>query len=446
MKKIKYIILSIFSIATLFSCSDTEDIRNDIDDLNARLDKIEAMLPQINQDIENYQGILNGNILVLGHRLDENTGDYTLDLSNGTTITVYSGKVVDEDIPKMTIGENNNWYYTINGETKPLLGDDDNPVSADPTNGRTPEVKVNSKGEWIYRFDGGEWIEGIGLAYPSKASGVKSIFDEVIVSPDGNSLTFKWTTGEDKLEKTISVYGGLDLTIQYETSPVVFGLGETKQFIIEQKGVENIVIETMNWAIKLDETEMTVTAPGTNTLKQEYEDKLVIKIFSKEGFCRLVTMPVKLLTTKIDEGSATAWQNFLSGNENVLLDYSYAGYMHGEVTPPDASAMGYTVKNIKDYKVNGVSDRQAFINILAEAGILASKELAGEDGYKNRTKEANLVIYFPEGTYVLHNDDDNTTVSGKQQDAKDSKGNNVSTAIKISASNLIIKGDGPGKP
>lgn len=445
MKKIKYIILSIFSIATLFSCSDTEDIRNDIDDLNARLDKIEAMLPQINQDIENYQGILNGNILVLGHRLDENTGDYTLDLSNGTTITVYSSKVVDEDIPKMTIGEDNNWYYTINGETKPLLGDDDNPVSADPINGKTPEVKVNSKGEWIYRFDGGEWIEGIGVAYPSTASGVKSIFDEVIVSPDGNFLTFKWTTGEDKLAKTISVYGGLDLTIQYETSPVVFGLGETKKFTIEQEGVEKIVIETMNWVIKLDETEMTVTAPSVNTLNEEYEDKLVIKIFSKEGFCRLVTMPVKLLTTKIDEGSATAWQNFLSGNENILLDYSYAGYKHGEGTPPDAFAMGYTVKNIKDYKVNGVSDRQAFINILAESGILATKELAGEDGYKNRTKEANLVIYFPEGTYVLHNDDDNTTVSDKQQDAKDSKGNNVSTAIKISASNLIIKGDGPGK-
>ena len=146
------------------------------------------------------------------------------------------------------------------------------------------------------------------------------------------------------------------------------------------------------------------------------------------------------------DNMADAWRRFImKTDDNVLLDYSYAGYDHGESAPADGFAWGYTVKNIKDYLAPGVSDRQAFINILAEAGILATKDIAGEDGYKNRTKEANLVIYFPEGTYVLHNNDDNTTDPSKQQDAKDSKGNNVSTAIKISASNLIIKGDGPGK-
>lgn len=143
---------------------------------------------------------------------------------------------------------------------------------------------------------------------------------------------------------------------------------------------------------------------------------------------------------------AEAWRRFImKTDDNVLLDYSYAGYNYGESAPADGFAWGYTVKNIKDYLAPGVSDRQAFINILAEAGILATKDIAGEDGYKNRTKEANLVIYFPEGTYVLHNDDDNTKDSSKQQDAIDKKGNNVSTAIKISASNFIIKGDGAGK-
>ena len=146
------------------------------------------------------------------------------------------------------------------------------------------------------------------------------------------------------------------------------------------------------------------------------------------------------------DNMADAWRRFImKTDDNVLLDYSYAGYDHGESAPADGFAWGYTVKNIKDYLAPGVSDRQAFINILAEVGILATKDIAGEDGYKNRTKEANLVIYFPEGTYVLHNDDDNTTDPNKQQYAKDPKGNNVSTAIKISASNLIIKGDGPGK-
>lgn len=427
MKKIKYIILSIFSIATLFSCSDTEDIRNDIDDLNARLDKIEAMLPQINQDIENYQGILNGNILVLGHRLDENTGDYTLDLSNGTTITVYSNKVVDEDIPKMTIGEDNYWYYTINGETKLLPGEDGNPVSADPVNGKTPQIKVDNNGEWIYKYGDGDWIDGIGIADPAKGSGVKSIFDEVIVSPDGNSLTFKWTTDQNKLEKTVPIFGGLNMDIQYSGTPT-FGLGQVQKFNITQEGVTDIIIETMNWGIKIDEKEMTVTAPNVNTLKEAYEDKLVIKIFSKEGFCRLVTMPVKLLTTKIDEGSATAWQNFLSGNENILLDYSYAGYMHGEGTPPDVNSLsGYTTVNIKEYKeTKGIESYRLALN-----KILYDKKLVrtcpGETGNNNYSNaNANLIVYFPEGEYVLQD------------------GTETDIFPQIIGGNFVIKGAGAG--
>lgn len=96
-----------------------EDIRNDIDDLNARLDKIEAMLPQLNEDIAHYQGILNGQILVFDYERKDN-GDYTLSLSDGTIMTVYSG-VPAEDVPVMSIGSDGYWYYTMNGETKPLL-------------------------------------------------------------------------------------------------------------------------------------------------------------------------------------------------------------------------------------------------------------------------------------------------------------------------------------
>lgn len=209
MKKIKYLLLSIFSLATLFSCSDRDDIRNDIDDLNARLDKIEAQLPQMNQDIANYQGILNGQILVLGYTIDEKTGDYTLDLSNGTTISVYSN-VPSEDLPIMSIGSDGNWYYTMNGETKPLLDEDGKTVSANPTDGKTPEFSVKD-GQWIYRYDDGEWLDGIGVADPVQGSGEHSIFDSVTVSEDGNSMTFTWTSEGGQLSKEVALYGGLSL-------------------------------------------------------------------------------------------------------------------------------------------------------------------------------------------------------------------------------------------
>lgn len=421
MKRIKYLILSIISIATLFSCSDMDDIRNDIDDLNARLDKLEAQLPQINQDIANYQGILNGQILVLGYNLDEETGDYTIDLSNGTTITVYSNKVRNEDIPVMSIGADGNWYYTLNGETKPLLDGQGNPVSANPTDGKTPEFSVDENGQWIYRYDDGEWLDGIGVANPVQGSGENSIFESVTVSEDGNSMTFTWNTDAGQLSKEVALFGGLSLTVKYgDVTPVVFGLGQVQKFEVVQEGVENIVIETTNWGIELGEKEMTVTAPKVNVFGKDYEDKLVIKIFSKEGYCRLVTIPVKLLNSTIDKNSAIAWQNFLSGTDNVLLDYSYAGYNYGETVPADGFSLGYTVYNVKDVmEKNSLSARQAFEKILDDNKLIRKTNTTATNA------TARILIYFPAGEYNLQ---DNTT-----------------RPLPIFGGNFVIKGDGPDK-
>lgn len=421
MKRIKYLILSIISIATLFSCSDMDDIRNDIDDLNARLDKLEAQLPQINQDIANYQGILNGQILVLGYNLDEETGDYTIDLSNGTTITVYSNKVRNEDIPVMSIGADGNWYYTLNGETKPLLDGQGNPVSANPTDGKTPEFSVDENGQWIYRYDDGEWLDGIGVADPVQGSGENSIFESVTVSEDGNSMTFTWNTDAGQLSKEVALFGGLSLTVKYgDVTPVVFGLGQVQKFEVVQEGVENIVIETTNWGIELGEKEMTVTAPKVNVFGKDYEDKLVIKIFSKEGYCRLVTIPVKLLNSTIDKNSAIAWQNFLSGTDNVLLDYSYAGYNYGETVPADGFSLGYTVYNVKDVmEKNSLSARQAFEKILDDNKLIRKTNTSATNA------TARILIYFPAGEYNLQ---DNTT-----------------RPLPIFGGNFVIKGDGPDK-
>lgn len=421
MKRIKYLILSIISIATLFSCSDMDDIRNDIDDLNARLDKLEAQLPQINQDIANYQGILNGQILVLGYNLDEETGDYTIDLSNGTTITVYSNKVRNEDIPVMSIGTDGNWYYTLNGETKPLLDGQGNQVSANPTDGKTPEFSVDENGQWIYRYDDGEWLDGIGVANPVQGSGDNSIFESVTVSEDGNSMTFTWNTDAGQLSKEVALFGGLSLTVKYgDVTPVVFGLGQVQKFEVVQEGVENIVIETTNWGIELGEKEMTVTAPKVNVFGKDYEDKLVIKIFSKEGYCRLVTIPVKLLNSTIDKNSAIAWQNFLSGTDNVLLDYSYAGYNYGETVPADGFSLGYTVYNVKDVmEKNSLSARQAFEKILDDNKLIRKTNTSATNA------TARILIYFPAGEYNLQ---DNTT-----------------RPLPIFGGNFVIKGDGPDK-
>lgn len=116
--------------------------------------------------------------------------------------------------------------------------------------------------------------------------------------------------------------------------------------------------------------------------------------------------------------SCKTWDSFIKGNkDNVLLDFSYAGYMHGEVEAPDAYSLGYEVFNVVDFGAvanDNLSDRQAFIDAVAAA-----------------KKKKSGVVYFPEGDFILHDTTDN--VDGR------------SSEIVVDMSNLIIKGAGRDK-
>ncbi|WP_304321271.1 PL29 family lyase N-terminal domain-containing protein [Phocaeicola plebeius] len=294
MKKIKYILLGILSITALFACSDRDEIQNDINDLNARLDKIEAMLPQMNENIALYQAALNGKYMIVDC-VKEADGDYVLKLSNGEefNVGIYSGAVADEELPLLEIRDEI-WYYKYPGDTdfQPLLDENEQPVSAS-IDGRTPQFKVNEFGYWIYSFDDENWLGGasIGPADPGKT--FSSLFSSVETLEDGSLLIFGLLDGSTV---EIPVFNGLTLTLaDYDGSPVTFSPGDTKDWTIEQGNkVDKIVIETVNWSIKVEETKMTVTAPAVNPIGKEYDDQLVLKIYSKEGYCRVVTIPVKL--------------------------------------------------------------------------------------------------------------------------------------------------------
>ena len=144
----------------------------------------------------------------------------------------------------------------------------------------------------------------------------------------------------------------------------------------------------------------------------------------------------KVITAQVQGKTTTeAWNKFVAGSsDNVLLDFSYAGYRHGEEEAPDGFAFGYKIENVKErMQQKNMSARAAFLDIINEYKL--------DKGIKN----ANVVIYFPEGTYVLHNDDDNTYDANKTDFDSDAKGNNVSNEILMYGGNFVIKGDGADK-
>ena len=442
MKKVISIICITLLVA-LYSCDERDDLRSDIDNLKERVANLEASIEQMNSDISNYQQMVEGKILVVGYSKDEQD-NYTIELSNGETITIYSGKVDMNDMPLFSVNASGHWAYTINDMTTELLVND-KPVSAIPeagTAGVTPKLKVDANGFWLVSIDNGSTWNKLGnnqIADGTQAvANASSLFSNVTIDEATGQITF--TIRADNSQVKVPIYGkDFYLTIKYEGT-ATFGLGQKQEFLVEQANVETATIENQTWGVKLTENKLIVTAPKTNVQGKEYEEQIYIKIFSKEGYCRVVKLPVKLLTTKIDANSAIAWQHFKTGENNVLPDYSYAGYNHGESAPQGAFSLGYQVINVKErMTAKNMTAREALISILQEKG------MTKVNGTNKLNANAKIVIYFPAGDYILHNDDDNTRDESKQKDAVDSKNNNVSSGIEIYGGNFVIKGDGPDK-
>ena len=442
MKKVISIICITLLVA-LYSCDERDDLRSDIDNLKERVANLEASIEQMNSDISNYQQMVEGKILVVGYSKDEQD-NYTIELSNGETVTIYSGKVDMNDMPLFSVNASGHWAYTINDMTTELLVND-KPVSAIPeagTAGVTPKLKVDANGFWLISIDNGSTWNKLGnnqIADGTQAvANASSLFSNVTIDEATGQITF--TIRADNSQVKVPIYGkDFYLTIKYEGT-ATFGLGQKQEFLVEQANVETATIENQTWGVKLTENKLIVTAPKTNVQGKEYEEQIYIKIFSKEGYCRVVKLPVKLLTTEIDANSALACQRFRQGEDNVLPDYSYAGYNHGESAPQGAFSLGYQVINVKErMTAKNMTAREALISILQEKG------MTRVNGTNKLNANAKIVIYFPAGDYVLHNDDDNTRDESKQKDAVDSKNNNVSSGIEIYGGNFVIKGDGPDK-
>ena len=108
-------------------------------------------------------------------------------------------------------------------------------------------------------------------------------------------------------------------------------------------------------------------------------------------------------TTSLNAQNTPAWDKFVNNaDDNVLLDFSYAGYDHGKTLPKDysdvnemAKELGYKIYNVCDYGAvpnDGKSDRAAVEKIVNTIG----------KGKAN----AKAIIYFPEGEYILHTEEE----------------------------------------
>lgn len=294
MKKILILLICLLPVITFTACDDKDDIRKDIDDLNARLDALEDDLVDLNIGIKSFQDAMKGLVLIADYSMDEK-GNCTLTLSDGKKLVIYSGQPAGE-IPTLGVNDAGNWTYTLNGETKELTDKDGNPCPAVPVDGKdgkTPTISIDSDGYWCYTIEGGEVqrIEGrYNIANIEKIPG--GIFSSVTV--EGNNMTFGFADGST----TIPLLGGLNLAfsnVSGELTSVTVAKAGSITITATSTNVDNIIIDQTPLKVNLTDAasdNLTISAKGVAA--GEYT--VYFQIFSKEGY-RLIK-PLKVTVSE----------------------------------------------------------------------------------------------------------------------------------------------------
>ena len=282
MKKILILILSLLPVITFTACDDKDDIRKDINELNTRLDALTDNLESLNTSIKSFQEAMQGIVLITEYSMDEK-GNYTLKMSDGTELTVYSG-LPDEDIPVLGVSEDGYWTYTFNGETIKLSS---KAKPEDGKDGETPTISIDEEGYWCYTIAGGE-TQRIGGPYNiadiTKIPG--SIFANVVVKD--NVMTFSFAEGGTT---DIPLLGGLNMTFAdgvTSLTSVTIANNTLKELKVEQTNVDKIIIDPTPLTIDLTDTSLAIQTKGVNPGVYDVH----FQIFSKEGYRLIKSLKV----------------------------------------------------------------------------------------------------------------------------------------------------------
>ncbi len=426
MKK-KLTVLTAIIMSILSSCVDTTELENRIDKIDERITALQNEVGRINDDIVLLNKLLNDDLVIVGvEEIMTDDGQtvkgYALEFKDGSTMEVTFGADYQAAMPTVRVSEDGYWEVSFDGgkyfETLGKVNHD----------GSAPSFLIDSEGFWTVSFGGGyERIldangEEINALDPPSIP-FTPIFESISYDESRSVMTFKLTEGQT-IE--VPVIDSFYIRVMIGGKNTML-LNETRTFEVEHGDVAEVIIKAPEgWNAKLLDNRISVTAPGSGE-KKEYTFEMTA--VSTHGYIKTGTFSLSLNPVRIDDMAASSWNRFLAdSDDNILLDYSYAGYAHGERAPVEHS--GYKIYDITDYGAvpdDGKSDREAFLAMVKAATGQDYQDNGGNIAFGSKDK-ADAVLYFPEGEFILHNAEDD--VEG------------VSKTIVIRSGNIILKGAG----
>ena len=433
------------SAFVLQSCQKTDGIQDEIDSLRDRVAALEAEVGNVNANIVSLHKLMDESLVIVGVEPAGSGDGYVIKFSDGSSCPVINAEEIKGAVvPVMGIDKEGYWTISLDGgATSVRIESNGEPVSAWPVaggehqenaEGVTPQLRVSADGMWEVNLGNG-WEPLLQDGQPVNAVGenvgYSTSFKSVTYNEENGELVVELVSGETLTLPVVDTFG---LTITAGENETFF-LGETREFEVVQTNVAEVKIQApKGWSAELEETTLKITSPAQMPAQSEFTLSLVAT--SEEGYLKIIPMKLTLLNETWDASACEAWRNFkLRNDENVLLDFSYAGYKHGEVAPPDVWGLGYTVYDVTKYGLDPTgktSSRQAFIDLLKTLKLTGKNDSGGNLA----NASARAIIYFPEGKYVLHNQEDNVAVDDETY---------TSSAIVILGGNFVIKGAGRDK-
>ena len=289
-------------IAGLFTaCSDLDDIRNKVDELDGRLTALETITTNLNNNVEAMKALYSGATI---NSVTEKDGVWTIVLSNGEELTLDQGTIGVGNAPVMSVDKDGYWmvdYDGASGDAPSYILNGENKVQAMGTDGKTPKFAVDAEKFWTVSYDGGTTYERVlgadgqpVCAVPS-AEAQDPYFSDVKL--EGGCLKVTLRGGDE-----ISLPVVPDFLCSIEAAGVQqFNAGDTKPYNVTIKGVSSTMITApAGWSATLSEPAdnkaiLTVTAPVlTKAAIADSKSDICILAISEKGFAAIAKLNVNL--------------------------------------------------------------------------------------------------------------------------------------------------------
>ncbi len=440
------------------ACSDIDDLRRDVDNLEHRVTALETQIQQLNDNVVALQTLMSGATV---NSVTEADGVYTVTLSNGDTLTLTQGSEGGYIEPKIAIDDEGYWIISVNndGQFERMKDKDGNEVRAiaqdgapgnNGIDGKTPQFRVDGENYWQVSYDGGS-----NWDYVLNENGGKVKADDTVgttdpffadVKVEGDKLVLTLLEGGTSYE--IPIYAGFKCIISGAESVVEFDYNATKTFDVDMDGVENtIVTAPAGWTAALTAKDpapaagtpaytLTVTAPAPAGTRAEADSRTDVSILavSANGLSTIAKLLVNTTGTVLHQPSVTSITVDPTATTETSLTFSvvtddatgwkYICQSSAETAPDAAKVMADGTAGIEGANtVNGLTKNTAYTiyvvayydSTLSELRTEKARTLKGVTDYWEEGVTLGGVTYDKNTTGAKHitTAEEAATVKGK---------------------------------